>query len=661
MTVRTGAPRSAARLFAAFALASLVPVLVLGLLLARSIRQDADTRGLAEARSEAALIGRTAVEPLLDRRPLGNGLSSRETALLRRISLTATGRHHPIIRLRLRSLHGKVVFTSDGVGLHQRPDPGALAAAHGEPEAEITYLNADKPIDGNRGERVAEVYTPLYEGAHRIVGVLELYLPYAPIANDVDSGLGSLYRDLAVGLVALYVLFGVLSYLVTRRLRAQVAQNAYLAEHDVLTGLPNRTLFQRRADEAAAGASGDAGSAAVAVIDLDRFKEVNDTLGHGNGDVLLRELGLRLGEAVRAGDTVARLGGDEFGIVLRGVQDHEDVRLMLERLLHLIQREVEIGGLPLTAEASIGFAMAPEDGIDGETLLQHADVAMYVAKASPVAVLRYDAKHDHYDSTKLALVSELRQAIARDELVLHYQPKVAARTGQVTAVEALVRWNHPERGLLYPDAFLPIAEQTGLIESLTRWVLNAALGQLTQWDGAVDDIDVAINVSARNVVRADFADTVMSALRASGVSADRLLLEITETAFLSDPERAGRSLRRLAAAGVRISLDDFGCGHTSLGYLSTLPLHEVKIDKSFVLDMLDDRSHAAIVRSVIDLAHNLGFEVVAEGVETDQILAEVTTLGCDVAQGYVLARPMPSAALPSWLTGYREPAGATLS
>jgi diguanylate cyclase len=655
MGLRTGAPRSAARLFAAFALASLVPVLVLGLVLAGSYRRDAAARGLAEGKSEAALIARMAIEPLLgDDRSLRRGLTPKETRSLMRMSRTAK-LDGQIQRLRLRDLQGTVVFASDGKGLHDPADDEALNAAHGEVEAEITHLNADNNPDGPQGVRVAEVYQPLVIGAHR-VGVLELYLPYDPIARDVNAGLGTLYRDLAIGLVALYVLLGVLAYTVTRRLRAQVAENAYLAEHDMLTGLPNRTLFQRRVDEAAASASGDATSAAVAVIDLDRFKEVNDTLGHGNGDALLCELGLRLGEAVRDGDTVARLGGDEFGIVLRGVTDHEGVRLTLERLLHVIQREVEIRGLPLTAEASIGFAMTPDDGTDAETLLQHADVAMYNAKSSPNAVVRYDAAHDHYDAAKLALVSELRRAIARDELVLHYQPKAAVRTSQVAAVEALVRWNHPERGLLYPDAFLPIAEQTGLIDSLTRWVLDAALGQLTQWDTTLDGIDVAINISARNVARADFADTVLAALRTSGVAADRLLLEITETAFLSDPERAGRSLRRLAAAGVRISLDDFGCGQTSLNYLSTLPLHEVKIDKSFVLDMLDDRSHAAIVRSVIDLAHNLGFEVVAEGVETEQILAELTMLGCDIAQGYLLARPMPAADLPEWLSRYRQPA-----
>jgi EAL domain-containing protein (putative c-di-GMP-specific phosphodiesterase class I) len=283
---------------------------------------------------------------------------------------------------------------------------------------------------------------------------------------------------------------------------------------------------------------------------------------------------------------------------------------------------------------------------------------MYVAKATHAGVVRYDSGQDHYDSGKLALVAELKHAIEDDELLLHYQPKASVSTRDVIAVEALVRWNHPERGLLYPDAFLDIAEQTGIIDSLTRWVLREALDQIKTWGKDFDGLSVAINVSARNLARADFADGVLREIHRSGVAPQRVLLEITETALVTDPERAGRSLRRLASAGVRISLDDFGRGQTSLGYLSTLPLHEVKIDKSFVLDMLDDRSHAAIVRSVIDLAHNLGFEVVAEGVETEQILEELTNLGCDIAQGYLLARPMPPAELPDWLLRQRVSADA---
>jgi diguanylate cyclase (GGDEF)-like protein len=652
MKLHGAAPRSASRLFAVYALTSLVPVLVLGLVLAGGDRRDANARGVTESRTEAELLARTAVAPIFSGQVLHAGLTPAESAALHRMSRSAIASGQ-IVRLRIRNLNGTVLFATDDVGLHDAADADALEAARGHASAEITHLNADDNPTGPQGQRVAEVYWPLSAGApaHRI-GVLELYLPYAPIARDVGAGLGALYRDLGIGLAVLYLLLGCISFSVTRRLRAQVARNAHLAEHDALTGLPNRALFHRRVIDAIAAADRGVG-VTVAVIDLDRFKEVNDTLGHGNGDALLRELGRRLGDAVRGNDTVARLGGDEFGVVLTGVREPHDVLMTLLRLLELMQEEVDVRGLPLAADASIGFAMAPEDGTDVDTLLQHADVAMYVAKGGPSPVVRYDPGHDHYDSGKLALVAELRRAITNDELVLHYQPKAKVPTGEIIAVEALVRWNHPDRGLLYPDAFLPIAEQTGIIDSLTRWVLYTALTQVVSWGDEVGDLSVAVNISARNVSRGDFAEIVLTALAATNVPAHRLLLEITETAFVADPDRAGRSLRQLAAAGVRISLDDFGRGQTSLGYLSTLPLHEVKIDKSFVADMLHERSHAAIVRSVIDLAHNLGFEVVAEGVETEAILAELTVLGCDIVQGYLLARPMSAALFPDWLLAHQ--------
>jgi diguanylate cyclase (GGDEF)-like protein len=655
------ANRSALRLFVTYAVATLIPVLILGLVLASGYRRSATARGLSEARAQATLLAQTAVSPLLADRPLHGQVTGLTAEALQRMSEEAVASRE-LVRMQLRDLQGNVVFATDKAAVGETADADgegpvddeALEAAHGEAVSKLTHLNADEQSDGPQGERVVEVYQPLYVGINGDeIGVLEMYLPYGPIAKDVTAGLGALYRDLGIGLGVLWLLLGAISLSTTRRLRAQVDRNAYLAEHDVLTGLPNRALFQRRVVEATTEATRGGRAAAVAVIDLDRFKEVNDTLGHGNGDALLCELARRLADSVGDDNMVARLGGDEFGLVITSPGDIEDITAALGQVRRLLREEVEVSGLPLAADASIGFALCPDDGTTVDALLQHADVAMYVAKATHAGVVRYDPSQDHYDSGKLSLVAELRRAIAGDELVLHYQPKANVATGEIVAVEALVRWNHPDRGLLYPDAFLPIAEQTGIIDGLTRWVLASALAQLEEWGSGVD-LAVAINISARNLSRADFADSVLRALRASGVPAARLLLEITETALVSDPANAGRSLRRLAAAGVRISLDDFGQGQTSLGYLSTLPLHEVKIDKSFVLDMLSDRSHAAIVRSVIDLAHNLGFEVVAEGVETPQILNALDALGCDIAQGYLLARPMPAAALPAWLDVQRS-------
>jgi diguanylate cyclase len=646
-------------MFVIYALVSLIPVALLGVVLAGSYRQSAHAQGLSEGRAKAALLARTAVTPLVDGTNLSNGISPPQMRALNRMSNEALASGQ-FMRLRIRDLAGNIIFSTDRGAAEAAPDDEALDAAHGETISRLTHLDADANPTGPQGVKVAEVYQPLLTGSSaRQIGVLEVYLPYAPIAADVNAGLGSLYRDLGVGLALLYLLLAGISFSATRRLRAQVSRNAHLAQHDVLTGLPNRALFHQRVVDALAQAGRGGPGVAVAVIDLDRFKEVNDTLGHGNGDALLCELGRRLAEAIGGADTIARLGGDEFGLVLTECGSEDDVITALNLLRRILQQEIDVSGLPISADASIGFAMWPHDGDSVDSLLQHADVAMYVAKAAYSGVVRYDKAQDHYDSGKLGLVAELKRAIAGNELVLHYQPKASVASGQVLAVEALVRWRHPDRGLLYPDAFLPIAEQTDIIEPLTEWVLISALHQLNEWGPELADLAVAINVSARNICRGDFAPTVLRAVRASGVSAERLLLEITETAFVTDPERAGRSLRQLAAAGVRISLDDFGCGQTSLGYLSTLPLHEVKIDKSFVMDMLDDHSHGAIVRSVIDLAHNLGFEVVAEGVETELVLAELTALGCDIAQGYLLARPMPAGDLPSWLEAQETPVGAS--
>jgi len=332
--------------------------------------------------------------------------------------------------------------------------------------------------------------------------------------------------------------------------------------------------------------------------------------------------------------------------------------VLLERLRATLEREVMVGTLPLSAEASFGYALAPADGTDVDTLLRRADVAMYLAKESRTGHARYDSVRDHYDAGKLALVAELRRAIEGGELVLHYQPKAWVRSGAVCAVEALVRWQHPQRGLVPPDAFLPVAEQTGLIEPLTRWVLNTALEQVRRWGEEFESLTMSVNVSARNLSRPDFADMVLAALDTAGVPAHRLVLEITETALLTDPETAAQVLGRVAAAGVRVSIDDFGQGHTSLGYLSTLPLHELKIDKSFVADLPVNAGHAAIVRSIVELGHNLGLQVVAEGVETEQIVDVLAAVDCDIAQGYLLARPMPPDQLPGWLAVHRTPTAA---
>ena len=399
------------------------------------------------------------------------------------------------------------------------------------------------------------------------MGVLELYLPYAPIAADVNAELGTLYRDLALGLGGLYLLLCVIWFSMSRRLRSQVKVNKFLAEHDALTDLPNRSLFQICAQDAVDYACRTDSYAALAIIDLDRFKEVNDTLGHDSGDEVLTKLAQRLADSTRPQDVVARLGGDEFGIVLRDVTDAEEA---LRRLRTIIEHEVEISGLPLSIESSIGYVVAPDDGVDVGELLQHADVAMYFAKAQHTAVARYDSKQDHYEASNLELVGSFRNAIEAGELVLHYQPKTTLDDGRVEAVEALVRWQHPNLGLLYPDSFIPLVEQTDLIDRLTEWVLRKALSDIRDLGADWQDLAVAVNVSARSLNRATFAGQVVEALRSEDMTPDRLTIEITETALLIDPSRALAVLADIRRAGIRVSLDDFGIGQTSLG-LPILP------------------------------------------------------------------------------------------
>jgi diguanylate cyclase (GGDEF)-like protein len=635
------------RVFAIYAVISLIPVLALGLLLVASVRNEAKRRGLSEGRSEAGLVARTAVEPLLGGRPLSLGINSTERKALYRLTVAAIG-DGDVLRLRLRDLSGQVVFSDDNKGFRSRPEDEALNAAHGQTVARLTRVNSDSNDTGPHGVESVEVYLPLRAGTpRRRVGVLEIYLPYGPISADVTSGLNMLYRDIALGLALVYLALFAITISVSRGLRRQVKLIAFLAERDPLTKLPNRLLFHRRAGRSLADAINRKRPVAIAIVDLDHFKEINDTLGHHYGDEMLAKVAEMLSASMRPGDTVARLGGDEFGLIVHDTTDPEQA---LGRLRDAIGAEVEIRGLPLSVQASVGFAVATEAATDVETLLQRADIAMYVAKAQHLGVVRYAPELDQYDPAKLSLVAELRHAIDNGQLVLHYQPQAAMSTGRVDSVEALVRWQHPTHGLLYPDRFLPLAEQTDLIDHLTQWVLRTALSELHTLDQASGrELGMSVNVSARSVGREDFATSVIDTLTLAGVAPERLTIEVTETALLSDPARAANVLGELAAAGVSISLDDFGQGQTSLGYLSTLPIDELKIDKGFVMDMLENQAHAAIARSIIDLGRNLQLRVVGEGVETDEILDALRTAGCDVAQGFLIARPIPADALSLWL------------
>ncbi len=630
-----------------YAAISLVPLVLLGAALATTYRTDARGRGRAEGASQAELIAGHIVEPLLAGQPLNDGLTAGEQSSLKTLVARMTA-DHSIVRLRLRGLNGIVVFSGDGSGMTGVADNEAIDAGAGEDITDLTKFNADQNDTGPVGESVVEAYRQLSAGTPpHPVGVLELYLPYGPINQDVSAALHHLYRDLVLGLALLWLLLLGICISVTRGLRKEIALSTFLAEHDPLTELPNRLVFHRRAGVALAEAAREHAPLAIAIIDLDRFKEINDTLGHQSGDVVLTELADRLRRSISDRDTVARLGGDEYGLILHGV---DDAASLYSRIRGVLDHDVEVGRLHITIKASIGFVVAPEDGTDVEELLQRADVAMYIAKTKQVDAVRYDARDDHYSADNFGLIGELRDGIDNGELVLHYQPKVLSINGRLEAVEALARWQHPLHGILGPDKFIPFAEHTDLIDNLTMWALTTALTEIRRLGSMASDVAVSVNVSARNLARADFAERVVGILDRLGVPAHRLVVEITETALLTDPIRAATVLNELAAAGVNISLDDFGCGQTLLAYLSALPLHELKIDKSFVTDMMTDVSHDAIVRSIIDLGHNLGLRVVAEGVETNAVLLRLRASGCDVVQGFLLGRPMTFDQLARWMT-----------
>ena len=413
------------------------------------------------------------------------------------------------------------------------------------------------------------------------------------------------------------------------------------ALHDALTGLPNRELFKDRIDQTVRASRRRGETAVVMIMDLDHFKEINDTLGHHMGDALLQEVSSRLRAALRDSDTVARLGGDEFGVLLPSVSHPEDAAAVAQQLLAHLRAPFVLDGMRLEIDASIGIALHPTHGADNETLQQRADIAMYSAKQAGRGYALFEPELDRHSPRRLALAGGLRSAVNEGEIRLYYQPKADLRTGRIIGCEALARWDHPDFGIVGPSEFVPIAEQTGLIMPLTSFVLDAAIRQVREWKDAGLELSVAVNLSARSFLDTQLAVEIPRLLGRHDVEAELLELEITESMLMTDPARAKATLARLSQIGLTLSIDDFGTGYSSLANLKRLPVDAIKIDKSFVIEMVVDASDAAIVRSTIELAHNLGLRVVAEGVESEDAWRDLEALGCDFAQGFYLSRPLP--------------------
>jgi diguanylate cyclase (GGDEF)-like protein len=451
-----------------------------------------------------------------------------------------------------------------------------------------------------------------------------------------------------VFLSAAALLVAMLRAFVALRENRSLQASRRLAVTDELTGLANRRLFYDRLNAAVAG--GDV-TLAVAVVDLDRFKELNDTLGHHAGDLLLAQLGPRLTEAVGEAGLVARLGGDEFALLLpdAGLARASEVA---RRVGAALQQPFEIDGLEVVMDASIGAALCPQHGTEAEPLLRRADVAMYQAKRARMGFQAYDPGRDRHSRERLALMAELRRALERDELVLHYQPKIELASGRVVGVEALVRWRHPIHGLRGPGAFLPHAEHTTLMRPLTLHVLQTALADLARWRADGLDLHVAVNLAVQNLLDVRTPAHVGEVLSAHGLHPSALTLEVTESLMLHEPQRAGEVLRDLEELGVGLALDDFGTGYSSLEHLKRLPVHELKIDKSFVMAMDRDPADRAIVSATAALGRALGLRVVAEGVESAASASVLAAFGCDMAQGFHYSPPVPGEQLPALVRGH---------
>ena len=493
---------------------------------------------------------------------------------------------------------------------------------------------------------------PIWFG-DRAAGVLVTERDYAPIARSVTATFVPIALVLEGVLLVLFIsLFPVLRR-ATRQIDSHMEEIEHQALHDSLTGLPNRVLFHDRIETALANARRTGGRAAVLLLDLDGFKEINDALGHASGDQLLRELAVRLRGTLRDTDTIARLGGDEFGVVMPA-GSADDVLETATRIHVAVDEPFEIGGLSLDVKTSVGGVLYPDDASDADTLVRFADVAMYAAKRNRTRIELYNPAADVSSRESLSLGSELRRALEAGDIVAHYQPKVEVSSGRVVGAEALVRWDHPERGIVLPSQFLPVVQKAGLMGSLTALVLQGAAAEAAAWSRDGLDLGVAVNVDVDALLDPAFPRRVAEVLEETGLAPELLTIELTETSLMADPVRAGYVARELSSVGVRLSIDDFGTGYSSLGYLTALPLAELKIDRSFVGRMTESPMDMVIVRTILDLGSNLDLSVVAEGIESTKAREMLEELGCGLAQGYEFGSPMSAGRLTAFLRSLRE-------
>jgi diguanylate cyclase (GGDEF)-like protein len=635
------------------ALLSLVPIVALGVVLAWVLRGQIVSHTLADANQSARLVARLGVQPRIAPTELEHGLSPGGVKALDE-QLRARSVTHDLARIKIWNNHGVIVYSDDHalIGQHPRQSDELERALDGRAgSATVVTPSRGSETAGEVGlGRLVEVYVPLrFNASEPPAGAFEIYLSYGPIAAAIGEEERTIAIILALGLTMLWaVLFKIVAS-ASRRLRGQAEENDRLARYDQLTGLPNRTLFSEHLASRLSDGHDDDQPLAVLLLDLYGFKQINDTLGHRAGDVVLVEVARRLRGSLDSELVVARFGSDEFAVLHPHVKGHAQALETAASIRSMMQEPVGLDGAAVNVETSIGIALAPDHAHDAETLLRRADMALAHARSYRGVVEIYSPDHDHFEAARLKLLGQVRPALERKEFVLFYQPKIDLASGRVTGVEALIRWRHPQLGMLAPLEFMPTIEQTSLIGAMTRYVIDEALGQLSEWRGEGVEIGMSVNLSACNLHDPALPEDIEALLRDHATPEGSLTVEVTESAAMADTDRALRVLGALRRLGVGVSIDDFGSGHASIAYLTRLPATELKIDRSLITRMCESLRDEAIARSTIDLARHLGWAVVAEGIETIEVAERLNEVGCSAGQGYFISQPLPCDEFKKWL------------
>ena len=634
------------------ALLSLIPIVALGFVLARELQARIVARALADAGQSAQLIAHIGIQSRLSQNALSHGLSA---SGIRALDQALSGRSTTsLARIKVWNSHDVAIYSDDHsiIGRTLPPSDELLRALAGRPpDARVITPKSHGEQASELGlGQLVEVYTPLrIAGSGPPEGAFEIYLHYQPIAAAIARDKRTIAVLVGSGLALLWaVLFPIVAR-ASRRQRLSSQENYRLAHYDPLTGLPNRTLFIEHLAHALRHASSRGRTPGVLLIDLDGFKEINNTLGDPTGDRVLREVAQRLRSEVAEDSLVARLGGDEYAVLCRRAEGVPGALATAAAVQSSLESMIALDDVALNVEASIGIAVMGEHAETPDALLQRADAALARAKAHRSRVEVFSPGYDSFDPGKLLLLGQVRQALEQEQFILHYQPQLELGSGRIAGVEALLRWRHPQRGLLAPMTFIPLVEQTALIAPLALYVLTHALRQAAAWRELGLELQMSINLSARNLLDPDLTGQVAGLLGHLEIPASLLKVEVTESATVLDPDRAAHVLGGLRSVGVGVSIDDFGTGNASIAYLTRLPASEIKIDRSFVSGICEDPRAQAVVRSSIELARDLDLAVVAEGVETQAVLERARELGADTAQGHLISRPLPPDELTPWL------------